>query len=228
MAVHAAGQGSAAPAAAAASGETTQLPAASVGQMKSLLFQMQKRGFKEGKFCRNKKSQQTKLWETINMLETGMEVCERLEGERVDAEHKFVDAADALRDWKPEAHAQEIADITPAMLPCSHQGFAREASKSAACIALRSKTMKYCKVNHESLSVLNRPCTVKSKRKFGVGELTINQLSLCPASQADPPPPSPCIAVGRGSIPHICYSVCVLLRLACMPAAEAVSCTRVL
>ena len=175
--------------------------ASSSSEMKSHLFKMTSLGFEEGSYCRHKKSQgeEHEIYEITAMVESGIEICQRVDGIRA-REGIFVGSRTVIRDWKPEANAQLVLDIKPGMLATSMKGWTQEASKSAAFLALRKHTMKYTKTNSQDLTILVKPTAVACKRKFGVGELIIQSLSL----ESEFPPSEQCTHEGSSPYVHTC------------------------
>ena len=175
--------------------------ASSSSEMKSHLFQMQKLGFEEGSFCKLKRSQgEHEIYEITMMVEAGLEICKRVDGKRA-TEGIFIGAKTIITDWKPEKGAQEVVVVKPASLAFSSKGWLLEASKSAAFLALRKHTMKYSKANSQDLDVLKKPTEVSCKRKFEVGELIIQSLSL----ESDfPPCREQCTHEGSSPYVHTC------------------------
>ena len=150
-----------------------QKHASSVADLRSQLFHMEAAGFKEGDFCKNKRSGD--VYQIVATTEAGMEISKWTDGTRSETS-EWVDACEVLSKFAVERRVQEILNVTATMLPTSQM--TDEASKSVALLGLHNKANKYTKTNHEALEILCTPTVVKSKRKFSAMEMKIVELSL--------------------------------------------------
>ena len=161
--------------------------------MKSKKFQAAQYGFELDVFVMEKSSEEVKVFKICDISDTEVGVLEQIDGENGDG--KTIDMDEFLHGWRPykgKVTTKLTGWSSASCTPSQSEAWVLDGARGAVALAVRSEWMSHTR-HLDELDIFLHPVTVRVRRDYRVGELT-----LVAASQR----------IDKKCFNGICFKVC--------------------